>query len=312
MAEGSASLTALGTSLMRAVHTRTDPAPLIDDDWGARLVTEAERAQLYSLARQGLDASHLAALDAAAPDEAALAAALRAWPGFANIILRQRYAEDALARAVAGGVAQYVIVGAGLDSFALRRPSFAAGVTVFEVDLPATQDLKRRRIAEIGVAEPAGLVFVAADLGRESLDAALGRTDFRADRSAFFSWLGVTSYLSREANLATLAAIARCATPGSELVFTYIDSAVLDAQRGDGDLSAARQALATSREPWVSGFRPEDLRAVLAGCGFDLVEDLSGGDLVERYCAERADFPSTGEMHVALARRSVTTAGGSA
>src|ERR1700691_2366699 len=111
MEQGRASMTAIGTALMRAAHARLDDPVLIDDPWADRLIRDSERFSVRA-AHDGVD----------------LDTALRRHPSYGNVILRARYAEDALAEAVARGVSQYVIVGAGLDSFALRRPAFAADV----------------------------------------------------------------------------------------------------------------------------------------------------------------------------------------
>ena len=123
-----ASLTAMGAALMRAAHTRLDRPPLIDDPWADRLVTASDRARLRD----------------AVPDRMAP----RAHPSYGAVILRARFTEDALEQAVARGVRQYVLVGAGLDSFALRRPPWAERVAVLELDHPATQRLKMQH--EVG------------------------------------------------------------------------------------------------------------------------------------------------------------------
>jgi methyltransferase (TIGR00027 family) len=138
--ETRASTTALGSSLMRAVHTRLDRPPLIDDPWGDRLVLESERQAVAKLILRGLDPATRAQIDTL-DSVAALDAALRAHLGYGWAIVRTRYAEDALEAAVAGGVRQYVILGAGFDSFALRQPTFAREVAIFEIDHPTTQNL---------------------------------------------------------------------------------------------------------------------------------------------------------------------------
>src|SRR5271156_1459164 len=144
-----ASKTALATSLMRAVHTRLDPKPLIDDPWGDRLVPESAREMIRRAALHSMDAAQRAKA-MAAPDDI-VDAALRRSPAYANVIARTRYAEDALETAVGFGVRQYILVGAGFDSFFLRRPVFAADLEIFEIDHPATQGLKRERIKELGI-----------------------------------------------------------------------------------------------------------------------------------------------------------------
>ena len=115
-----------------------------------------------------------------------------------------------------------------MDSFALRRPDFAKGVQVIEVDHPATQSFKRERLRVAEVQVPPTLDFVAVDLSTSDLGTALKRSTYRKDRPAFFSWLGVTMYLTRNENLATFKAIAGCSAPGSELAFGYIDQREFD------------------------------------------------------------------------------------
>src|SRR5262245_35967097 len=220
MDETRASATALGSALMRAVHTRLDRPPLIEDSWGDRLVLESERQVVAKLILPGLDPTTRAQIETL-DSVAVMDAALRAHVGYGWAIVRTRYAEDALEAAVARGIRQYVILGAGFDSFALRQPAFARAVAIFELDHPTTQNLKRRRLRDCGVPVPRNLHFVPADLGREQPGTALARSPFRLTDPASFSWLGVTQYLTREANIATLRGIADCSVPGTELVFTY-------------------------------------------------------------------------------------------
>jgi methyltransferase (TIGR00027 family) len=293
-------MTALGTSVMRAVHTRLDRAPLINDPLGERLVTESERSVLREAAMHGLPPEVRARLEALDKDEA-MAALARAHPSYGMVILRTRYAEDALEAAVARGVRQYVIVGAGMDSFALRGPTFAKDLEVFEVDHPASQELKVERLRQC-MTEPATAVhYVAADLSVEGLDAALARSPFDPHAKAFFSWLGVTTYLTREANLSTLRAIASCGAPESELVFTYIDQRDFDAP--DEERRRIREIFAALGEPWVSGFNPSGLADDLRSVGLSLIEDLGPEEMRERYCAGREDGlgPSIAD-HIAHAR----------
>lgn len=298
-----ASITALGASLMRAVHTRLDRPALIDDPWGDRLVTDADRETMVRLGLGLLDAPARERLEGLGSLDDMVAALTRSHPNYGTIVIRTRYAEDLLASAVADGTRQYVIVGAGMDSFGLRRPSFAREVAVFEVDHPATQELKLKRLGECAVVLPEHLHFVAADLSVEGLDAALDRSAFNPGQAAFFSWLGVTQYLTREANLRTLRAIALCSAPGSELVFTYVEQRELD-RLESGDVQRFQATGAALGEQWISGFEPSQLGHDLASVGMRLVEDLGPEDQRERYCADRDDglSPSTA-MHIARAQR---------
>lgn len=270
-----ASMTAIGTALMRALHTRVGDPPLLEDPWGDRLFR---------------------------PDEGGdeLDARLRAHPNYGTVIMRARYTEDALALAVARGIRQYVIVGAGMDSYALRSQGDASGVEVIEVDHPATQELKVSRLAERGIDQPERLHLIAADLGETTLGEALAGSPLRPDRGAFVAWLGVTSYLTREQNLTTLRAIAALLGEDGELVFSYLEQAALDADTGP--LQEVRAALAEAGEPWRSGFHPSELASVLAGTGLALIEDLGPDELHERYCSGRSDgLTPSPAAHVARA-----------
>ncbi len=250
---------------MRAAHTRLDPHPLIDDPWGDRLVPESVKRALAS-------------------SNATLDESLMRSPSYGNVIMRTRYAEDALQAGVSRGVRQYVLVGAGFDSFSLRRPEFAAGLQIFEIDFPATQRLKLEQIGACGMALPDTAHFIAADLSQESVAAALARSPFETDRLSFFSWLGVTMYLTREANLATLSSIASCSPAGSEVVFTYLDEYVFKAQ--SESFRELGQSVAAMGEPFLSGFDPAALAANLAACGLELVEELTGTETAARYDPE--------------------------
>ena len=301
MEEFTASRTALGVSLLRAEHARNDPDPVIADTWGDRLVPEAAREAYRRIAR-----SRLATETSAAP-ETLLRDFFAGQALYGSILLRARWSEDALAAAVADGVRQYVLVGAGFDSFCLRRPDFAQDVEIFEIDHPATQALKLEQMDRAGLGRPERTHFIATDLAREDVGSALSRAPFRGDRRAVFTWLGVTVYLTREANMTTLRAIATCAAPGSLLAFTYADEAIFKARAtaaSEGEsLFDSTRLVARLGEPFVSGFDPAELPDVLAGVGLELIEDLNGPELAARYgrLGPRA-LPTSVSSRCALAR----------
>jgi len=261
---------------MRAIHARCDPAPILYDSWGDQLVPAT---LLLAALNRDNNAMPDATLAGIVDDY------LRASPAYTNVIARSRYTEDALGAAVDRGVRQYVLIGAGFDSYALRRPVQARDVQVFEVDHPATQTLKKRRIAQCGISLAAGVHFVAADLAREALDAVLLRTSFDSSAPAFFSWLGVTMYMTREANMAALESIAACGAPGSELVFSYIDQKMFEpGGSATADMfGEMEQTVKSLGEPWVSGFHPAALGDDIRALGLDLEEDLDEFALVARY-----------------------------
>jgi methyltransferase (TIGR00027 family) len=298
-----ASMTALAASLMRALHTRADPAPIINDPWGDRLVPSYA---LDALRRRALADSTIGSSVSAVNAPANIVDAyLRTNAAYAIVITRTRYAEDALHAAVARGATQYILIGAGFDSYALRMPSNAQHVAVYEVDHPTTQTLKKSRLQGCGVKLPPQLNFVAADLAAEGLVAGLSKSTFDRSATSFFSWLGVSMYLTREANLRSLRSIAACGGAGSEVVFTYFDQAAFDKKPGSSNGSAARlhQMVASMGEPFISGFYPQRLAQDLAEVGLELLEDLDELELISRYDPHETNgFNPAGQSHIAWAR----------
>lgn len=276
-----ASRTAVVACLSRAIHTRTDPLVIHADPWGDRLFSAATWHKLYQFARMGNPQLPEVADEAVV--RSAVSMGLRRGPAYPNIIVRSRYAEDALHVAAALGIRQYVLLGAGFDSYALRMPSPEVA-SVTEIDHPATQSVKQHCIAQAGVTLPGAVRFVAADLSTQDLAAVLAPSLPDPRAPPFFSWLGVTMYLSEEANLKTLCSLAATAAPGSELVFEYVDQRFFDAHRALTEAeSALKQTLLALGEPWICGFDPAQLPDVLASAGWSLLEDVADTALVERY-----------------------------
>jgi methyltransferase (TIGR00027 family) len=208
-------------------------------------------------------------------------------PVRAQFLARSRYAEELLEQAVAHGVAQYVLLGAGLDSFALRRPDLA--IKVFELDHPASQASKRARLSRRGLAVPAHLEFVAIDFEQETVADALARSSFRRERPAFFSWLGTTQYLTRDAVRDTLQSLAVCAAPASELVLTYQIPLARVEPRDRATVEKVMRFAARRGEPFLSFFDPDAFSQELSTLGFELIENLSPQEQRARYFATRTD-----------------------
>lgn len=206
----------------------------------------------------------------------------------AFIAVRSRYAEDQLERAVDRGVQQYVVLGAGLDTFAYRNPFESRGLQVFEVDHPATQEWKRAQLQSAGIAIPPGMTFAAVDFERESLADGLLRAGFDRARPAFFSWLGVTPYLSRAAFDATIGFIASMPST-SGVVFDFAVERRLLNPMQQAALEALSARVVRAGEPFQLFFDPVELRSDLARLGFDDIEDLSGDAINARYFAGRLD-----------------------
>lgn len=262
MLQGKASKTALRVAIRRAAHQVIDHPPVLYDPIalrivGAEFVRDMERAQ-HKVAR----------------DFRAFMAA------------RSRFVEDQLAAVVAKGVSQYVVLGAGLDTFAWRNP-FPA-LQVFEVDFPATQEWKRGMLAEAGLDQPAGLTFVPLDFEHKTLASGLEEAGFDARKVTFFSWLGVVPYLTREAFRATLAAIASMPA-GSGVGFDYgLSPEVLGPLRRLA-LKALSDRVASAGEPFKLLLTPEELEQELRRAGFTRIQQFDSAHLNNLYFKDRYD-----------------------
>lgn len=204
----------------------------------------------------------------------------------AQIIGRSLFAEETLARAVARGVDQYVLLGAGLDTFAYRNPY--PNLCVFEVDNPDSGRWKRERLSINSIPIPSSVSYVAIDFERETLRDALARAGFDLRKPAVFAWLGVTVYLTREAILATLKALASLAE-GTEIVFDYGEPRDKLSPEIQSRVQERMNALAAIGEPWISFFHPSDMAAMLQEAGFSEIEDLSGYAINARWFSGRTD-----------------------
>jgi methyltransferase (TIGR00027 family) len=277
------SRTAQGAAMHRAAHQMLDMPPLFEDPLAVRIIGPEAAEELRSSS------------DWHARDRVG---GLRAF-----IAIRSRFAEDGLAAAVARGVRQYILLGAGLDTFAYRAGDFFSGVTVFEIDHPATQAWKRARLAEVGIPIPANVVYAPVNFESETLAGGLTRAGFDFSRPTFFAWLGVTPYLSRDTVMDTLKFIVTSTASGSEIAFDYSQPAEsLDAsQRANFEAMAER--VAAAGEPFRSFFEPTALARDLYALGFSAVEDFDASALNPRYFANRADgLKLRGRAHVVKAR----------
>jgi methyltransferase (TIGR00027 family) len=205
----------------------------------------------------------------------------------AQVICRSRYAEDRLAEAVDRGVRQYVLLGAGLDSFGYRSP-LAGQLQVFEVDHSGTQRWKRAALATAGIDIPASLTFVPTNLGADSMTDALRAAGFNLSQPAMVSWLGVIVYLNRRAIESTLASLARFA-PGTELIADYMLPQSLRDNVGDLYVSQVGPAAGDRGEPWLSFLSPAEMGGLLAEYGFAATEHVQQRDAVPARMWDRSD-----------------------
>lgn len=265
MEEGKFSKTARRVAIRRAAHQLLDQPRVLDDPLALRIIGSEAAAELQSNPKE----------------RHAFARAFRAF-----MAARSRYAEDELARAVTHGVTQYAILGAGLDTFAYRNPH--SSLRVFEVDHPATQAWKREQLQAAGIPVPPSLTFVPVDFERQTLADGLAPSGFNTSAAAFFSWLGVTPYLTREACMTTLGFIATMPA-GSGVVFDFaVDRSLLSFGQRMA-LDALSRRVARYGEPFQLFFNPEKLQDDLKTLGFQRTELLQGKELNARYFKDRKD-----------------------
>lgn len=221
----------------------------------------------------------------------------------ANFVLRSRYAENLLETAVRIGVRQYVILGAGLDTFGCRQPEWANELAIVEIDHPASQNFKIDHLRRAGIVLPGNLHFVPIDFESESLAEKFASLPLRKDQPTFFSWLGVTQYLERTALSVTLRAIAQW-PGGSHLILTHIhdDWSGLD-EASRVAMETAEAFSVQSGEPWLSKFSEPEMTNLLRQMGFGQCTHLSFREAKDRYFNARNDrLEPAGGIGLAYAR----------
>jgi methyltransferase (TIGR00027 family) len=309
MADNQAGVTALVTAYARAYHATHESPPaegtpkIFDDFLADQMYTPAEHAEFdRNLAGMvGMVDPELAATN---PDPETALAAVMQLLHCPVTLSRSRFTEDCLDAALQQGVSQYVILGAGLDTFAFRRPDLASRLQIFEVDHPVTQALKRERAALAGWVLPPHLHLVPANFAQESLSEALARSTYNLGQPTFFSWLGVTFYLPREVVFGTLGSLATLAPCGSQIVFDYMDLDSFVPEKTARRTALMHQIAQMVGEPMKAGFDPQVLAAELNQVGFDLVENLTPAEIDQRYFQGRPDRYRAFE-HVHFARAAV-------
>jgi methyltransferase (TIGR00027 family) len=270
--------TALRVALWRALHVQLDSPPhVIEDQVGLRLAAPdpdwRARPDMHPLGTSGFRAA---------------------------IVARARFIEDLVAEQTDRGVTQYVILGAGLDTFAQRKPDIASRLRVFEVDSPSPQAWKRKRLIELGLGIPEWLRLVPVDFeASQSWWQQLARAGFDPGQPAIVGSTGVSMYLTRNATEATLRQLARLA-PGSTLAMTFLLPIELVDAGDRAGLEMSARAARASGTPFISFYSPEEMLTLVTKAGFRQARHVSGPSLAERYFADRTDglSPSTGEDFV--------------
>jgi methyltransferase (TIGR00027 family) len=267
MKAGFPSKTAESAAAHRAVHQLVDHPHVFDDPLALEIVGPANLVFMVECAGAWLSGCR----------------DMRAF-----IVARSRYAEDQLARAIAAGTAQYVILGAGLDTFAYRYPYSKQELRVFEVDHPDTQAWKRRRLTEAAIPVPSEVTFVPFDFEGQGLDLALKKAGLRLADPAFFSFLGVSPYLANDVVMAIFALI-HSLCPDNAVVFDYAAPRETLSSWEKMEFDALSAEVDQTDEPFRGFFNPEALAGDLKAIGFRRVESPTADELNALYFRDRLD-----------------------
>lgn len=277
------SQTAYRVAISRAAHQILDDPKVLDDPIALDVVGPEGAAIIRAGGRQF---------------ESGFARRLRAF-----FVVRSRFAEDELAQAIKRGVRQYVILGAGFDTFAYRNPYPPSPLHVFEVDHPSTQAWKLRQLDAAGIPIPGDLTFVPVNFESQTLAEQLRLAGFRTDEPAFFSWLGVTMYLTPAIIMATMKYVVSSTAGGGGIVFDYLTSFSKQGIVRRLRLRLLTSWLAVVGEPWRSSFEPPVLISELKTMGFAHVTDMGPEDINKRYFHKRTDTMGVGgPVHLMCAR----------
>ena len=263
----------------RAAHQVLDHGSILDDPFAMKILREEEKDVL-----QFANQHPLASI------------------GHLFTAARSRIAEDALSGAVERGVRQIVILGAGLDTFALRNPHGARQVRLYEVDHPATQAAKLERLAEAQIALPPWLIFVPVDFEQDDLGEKLVAAGFQQNSPAFFTWLGVVPYLTEDAIGRTLDYVS--SIQNSEMVFDYMEPPEAFSEELRQIERPRDEQLKKMGERSVSRFEPGDIAEILRSHGFRAIEDIDFQEIKSRFGrAVQALAPGQAGLHVVHAKR---------
>jgi methyltransferase (TIGR00027 family) len=278
----------LTSAFCRAYHSNHDNPKIFNDYLAPSFFTKEEYEFRIQRLIQGMQTLYPERVTTFPNQDAALEWFIQIFSATSMIVSRSRYTEDNLGQAVKRGVRQYVILGAGMDTFAYRRTDVEDQVQVFEIDHLATQAYKRRRIAELGWKDSSNLHFIPVDFTKDNLESALSQcSSYNPKALTFFSWLGVIYYLPYDAAFATLRTISHIAPVGSSIVFDYFDTAARDNQSTKAQIG--RQIGKQAGEQLQTFLDPSTLASDIAGLGLRLHENLSPSEIERRYFQGRTD-----------------------
>jgi methyltransferase (TIGR00027 family) len=262
-----------GAAVRRAVHSRYERPPVLDDTWAIKLIDRKSRwmVRVPPLYRKYLAPQQL-------PSKAL----------FASAIANFRLTEDLVVQGLTEGRTQYLVLGAGLDSFGVRRQDLRDRLRVFELDHPNPQAVKRQRIVRAMGSVPANLELVPIDFEATTIAEALARSRFDPATPATVSWLNTTAYLTEDAVISSLRGLGEITASGSALIFNYPPTARLSAE-ASSSLAAVRASVERRGEPFRAVWEPDDMERHVNDAGFDIDRHLDEHDLEREFFRGRRD-----------------------
>lgn len=281
--------TALMSAYLRAHHSVYAVPKVFDDFMAPRLLTKEDL--------EAFDEGMVNVLPLIDPKRAAnsvdrfdaITTMVQSYFPTSLFLSRSRYTEDQLNLAIQQGVSQYIILGAGMDTFAFRNTESLQNVQIFEIDHPATQEFKRNRLAQLGWDIPSNLHFIPCDFTTHKLDEVLANTKYDSTLPTFFSWLGVIHYIPREVVYHTFQTISTISPSGSIIIFDYWENEAFTPETAAARVNIMLAMLRQAGEPMVTGLNPSTLEAEIDAVGLSLVEHLSPMDIQDAFFQNRSD-----------------------
>ncbi|WP_088189275.1 class I SAM-dependent methyltransferase [Desulfosporosinus sp. FKA] len=292
--------TAFMMAFLRGFHAVNDNAKIFNDPLAYDLIPEEVReAFKQHLIKSAVEmAPELAKECTDAATSLRLAVRIMAGP----VLARARFVEERLEEAIRKGIRQYIILGAGLDTFAYRRLDLTDRLQVFELDLPYTQEIKCQLLGRLNLKKPDFLHYIPVDFTKDNLALALSESNYDSGQASFFSWMGVTHYLPLESVLSTLKTIIRLSSSGSEIVFDYYDKSAFDPDKGSNRIKYIMKNTKTIGETIITGFDPSKLSMELALLGLRLLNNLGPEEIQQKYFKEcNEGYVASEHVHLAHA-----------
>lgn len=289
MKKSKSSMTAIVAAFGRAYHSLYEEPRIFNDFLARQLISDDEFSSISKHMAEGIKFFNPKKAHLYPDEESALKWVIQTQIA-PTPLARSRYTEDILEDAIRSGVKQYVILGAGFDTIAFRKPELLSGIKVFEIDHPATQQSKEKRIKELGWKLCDNIKYVSVDFSSDNFKKSLLDAEYNPNELSFFSWLGVTYYLSRKEINNMLKDITSIAPKGSLLVFDYADEDIFYPEKTSARAQNMVGMAKMAGEPMKTGYKYSELESDLEKAGLSISEHLLPVDIEERYFKGRTDY----------------------